>query len=131
MASSEAKTWGFSAASMADSGRLPSSSKSSPSSAAAAASPPSPSSPSAFGAGAGLGAGGGGTGFLNSIGAGGAAPLTGGFKGWPSGPTGGGTLAGWPSGPAPYMASRSMMSRSSTLPSLSSSRQTVSASKVS
>src|SRR6185369_4646312 len=114
---------------MAESGRLPSSSKSSPSS-AAGVSPPSVVSPSAAGGlGAGGGGGGGGTGFLNS-GTGGAPFIGGGFSGWPSGPTGGGTLAGWPSGPAPYMASRSMMSRSRTLPSLSSSRQTVSASKV-
>src|SRR5450631_3189406 len=127
---------------MADSGRLPSSSKSSPSS-AAGVSPPSVVSPSAFGsAGLGGGGGGGGTGFLNS--ATGGAPLPGvpivlfrplfsapTFNGFPSGPTGGGTLAGWPSGPAPYMASRSMISRSKTLPSLSSSRHTVSASKVS
>ena len=79
----------------------------------------------------GGGGGGGGTGFLNSrrgVHAMAAARL---FSGWPSGPTGGGTLAGWPSGPAPYMASRSMMSRSRTLPSFSSSRHTVSASKVS
>src|SRR6195952_5000120 len=132
MESSDASTCGFSAASMADKGRLPSSSKSSPSSAAGVSPPSVAASPSAFGsAGLGGGGGGGGTGFLNSA-TGGAAPLISGrFSGWPSGPTGGGTLAGWPSGPAPYMASRSMMSRSSTLPSLSSSRHTVSASKVS
>src|ERR1700712_2529050 len=137
MASSDASTCGFNAASMADKGRLPSSSKSSPSSGGAVPSPTSaPASPSALGS-AGLGAGGGGgggggTGRLNSA-TGGATPLVGGggLSGWPSGPTGGGTLAGWPSGPAPYMASRSMMSRSRTLPSLSSSRHTVSASKVS
>ena len=39
--------------------------------------------------------------------------------------------AAWPSGPTPYIASRSMMSRSRTLPSFSSSRHTVSASNVS
>src|SRR5471032_295626 len=137
MASNEANTCGFKAASMADSGRLPSSSKSSPSSAAGVSPPSVVASPSAFGSaglGGGGGGGGGGTGRLNSA-TGGAEPFTGVpiplFSGWPSGPTGGGILAGWPSGPAPYMASRSIMSRSSTLPSLSSSRHTVSASKVS
>src|SRR5476649_1650924 len=140
MASNEANTCGFKAASMADSGRLPSSSKSSPSSAAGVSPPSVVVSPSALGSAGfgGGGGGGGGTGRLNS--GAGAAPFTGVpipllpmplFSGWPSGPTGGGTLAGWPSGPAPYMASRSIISRSRTLPSLSSSRHTVSASKVS
>ncbi len=132
--SNASSTCGLSAASIADRGRLPSSSKSSPSAApsvAAAASPPSPSlSPSAFaaGLGSGLGSGLGGSGFLNS----GALNSAGAWaSGLPSGPTGGGTGAGEPSGPAPYMASRSMMSRSKTLPSFNSSRHTVSASKVS
>src|SRR6185437_11324403 len=132
MASSDSSTWGLSAASMAESGRLPSSSKSSPSAAPSAAAAASPSSPSAaVGLGAGGGGGGGGAGFLNSA-TGGGAMLAGTFSsGLPSGPTGGGTGAGEPSGPAPYMASRSMMSRKRTLPSFNSSRHTVSASKVS
>src|SRR5471030_719738 len=137
MASNEANTCGFKAASMADSGRLPSSSKSSPSSAAGVSPPSVVASPSAFGS-AGLGGGGDGGGGIGRLNSGtGGAPFTGGgvpmplLSGRPSGPTGGGTGAGEPSGPAPYMASRSMMSRSSTLPSFNSSRHTVSASKVS
>src|SRR6185437_11530810 len=103
MESKVASTCGLRAASIADKGRLPSSSKSSSwESAAAAASPSSPSpSPLVFAA-AGWGFGGG-AGFLIS----GAAPVvvTPGTpaKGYPYGPTGGGILAGWPSEPAPYI----------------------------
>src|SRR6266550_6779102 len=127
---------------MAESERLLSSSKSSsPGMAPSPASAVSPGGVTLKGAGlTGAGAGGGGGGGKLAFGAaaGGAAfgPGTGGAPGMPGMPGIAPGTGGWPGAPSapgmpPYMASRSMMSRRSALPSINSSRQTVSASKVS